>query len=319
MNHPSLVERPDTVALLEKLHEIAPYDEDISFNLLRFKYKNGATFAQKEAVYRPVLEFSSYQMFELSKSITDQPQEYEKLLLKAARLDPFSYYLLGNYFQERGNEQKAAAYLEQAIDLGPDPLSAAENAGWLIRYYLKKGDQVKASKLADLAGEVYSHAGLLAKAQFLEATGKPSEAFDWYSKIAERYDSSAEFLSFAYRYRIKTGDTRFDSKISGPMKELFPKGVEKVAFADLKSPPLDGALLEESNEFTERAGLKVGDVIVSLYGIRTHNFAQYVFARESVMNPRLDLVIWRKNQYLPLQASPPGRRFSLDFADYKAR
>ena len=39
MNHPSLVNRPDTVSRLEQLHALAPYDREISFNLLRIKYK----------------------------------------------------------------------------------------------------------------------------------------------------------------------------------------------------------------------------------------------------------------------------------------
>jgi tetratricopeptide (TPR) repeat protein len=315
-DHPSLVNRPDSVMLLEKLHVMAPYDGAIASFLLRKKYNGNATYAQAEAIYRPCLEFSSSKMVRLARTLKAEPQQYEDLMFKAAKLNPSLYFVLAEHFVGLGVEQKAAECAEKGIELGPDSLNAASVAVWLVPYYLKHEQKQKASDLADLAGEVYSHAGLRAKARFLEQTGKYDDAFEWYSKISERYDVTAEMLSFAYRYRLKTGDNRYERQVADAMQDLFPSGIENAALPDLRGSPVDGVLLKETNQKTVVAGLDRGDVIVSVNGIRTHTVGQYQFAMDVTTDPPIRLIVWRINQYLPLTGSPLGGRFDVNIADY---
>jgi len=316
MNHPSLVNRPDTVTVLEQLHARAPYDNDISFNLVRIKYHDQATFEQEEEIYRPVLDFASGQMYELSRKLTENPDQYEKLLSKAAAINPYRYYNLGEFFAGLDREGKAVFYLQKAMELCPDAVAAARQAGWLIKYYQRNGQIEKAQQLADMAGEVYSADGLTAKAEFLEFREKYGEAFEWYVKIEDRYEDSSPLLSFCTRYKNKTGDSRFDKEAQGRLKKIFPHGVEKINKHDLKGPPTDGLLLREGNDLTSHWGLKTGDVLVALYGVRIHNLEQYTCARDTTADSKLALIIWRDRQYIDLQASPPGRSFGADFAHY---
>jgi len=65
------------------------------------------------------------------------------------------------------------------------------------------------------------------------------------------------------------------------------------------------------------AGLKQGDVIVAIDGIRAHNFAQYSYVRDSKQSPELDLIVWQGSAYREIKASPPNHRFGVDFGDYK--
>src|SRR5205085_1036675 len=187
-----------------------PLRPEISFNLLRIKYKEKATFEQIEAIYRPVLDFASGPLYELAEKLITQPAQYEQMLSKAAAMRPAFYYTLGEYFADLKNDQKAAFYLEKGIELGGDAVAASYRAGWLIKYYQRMGENEKAQKLADFAGEVYSHRGLTAKAEFLEATERYREAFEWYAKIEERYEDSTPLVAFCVRYKATTGDKRFD-------------------------------------------------------------------------------------------------------------
>jgi hypothetical protein len=95
--------------------------------------------------------------------------------------------------------------------------------------------------------------------------------------------------------------------------------MEKVSLTDFSKPPGDGVLIQEQNDTLLAAGLKVGDVIVALGGMRTHTFAQYTFVRDLQTSPELDLIVWQGNAYHEIKASPPERRFGVDFGDYQSQ
>jgi len=319
MNHPSLIGRRDVIPLMERLHELAPYEDDLSFNLLRLKYHDKPTFEQMEQVYHPELEYNSFKMYELAKTITGKPEQYEKLMLRSAAIDPYRYYILGDFFQERDQDEKAAAYLEKAMALHPDSVAAASRSSWLIKYYQRKGMTSKALALADKAAEVYSYSGLEAKADLLESLGKYAEAWEYFLKLEERYERSDDLMAFIARYKAKTGNSRYDHELETRMGKLFPKGLEKVTLQSFRTPPSDGAIIKQENKLVSDAGLKADDIIVAVYEIRVHNLPQYSFARETSKAPEMDLIVWRQDHYLQIKCSPPGHRFNADFATYSAR
>jgi tetratricopeptide (TPR) repeat protein len=301
------------------LHVIAPYDRQITYRIFRYEYHEHPTCEQAEALYQAVLPYATYAMVRQAEIVADQPARYERLMSQAAGLDPARYFNLGDYFKERQQDDKAAGYFEKGNELDPDSVRASYYASWLIKYYLKKGDVGKAQSVADTAGEVYSSVGLGAKAEFFEATGKYNEAFEWYSKIEERYDDAGPVESFCMRYKTKTGDTRFDSYLQQRAAKLFPQGTEHVSLASFVDPPADGVLIAEQNDLVRAAGLKTGDVIVAVYGIRVHNFPQYSNARESTSEPELDLIVWQGNHYREIKLNLPGHRFGVEFASYRSQ
>jgi hypothetical protein len=146
--------------------------------------------------------------------------------------------------------------------------------------------------------------------------GKHEEAIEYGRKIKERYGHSDALLGFLTRYKATTGSTRHDSELNAELKKLFPGGIKKVTLSQLQGRPDSGVIIKEDNQLLQAAGLKNGDLIVALYGIRVHNFEQYGYARASTVDPQMDLLIWRKNQYLQVKASPPDHRFNADFATW---
>ena len=198
----------------------------------------------------------------------------------------------------------------------PDSVRVSSHAQWRVCYYLKKGQTDKAREIADFAGEVYSVAGLTAKGVFMEATTNYDGAFEWLAKIEEHYNEPGPLMAFCSRYKAQTGDSRFDSELQKRLKALFQKGMENISMNDFHAEPTDGVAINGQNDLVRSFGLRRGDVIVAVGGIRTHTFAQYSYIRDLQPSPKLNLIVWQDNTYHEIKASPPNRRFGVNFGDY---
>ncbi len=316
MYHPSLVNRPDAAAVLGRLHDLAPYDGTISYWLLKVSHHEQESYAQADEVYRPLLEYATGQNWQLAKYVTNDPPRYEQVMLRYAKLNPSGYFSLGRYFADRQEEEKAAGYYEKAVELDTDAVTMASYCEWLVNYYHRKGRLAEAEKLADRAAEVYSMAGLRTKARLMETLEKYDEAREYYSRIEERYEQAGPLVGFYVRYKAKTGNARFDPEVQKRLKTLFPRGIEKVGLPDFKAPPEQGVLIAEENELVQQAGLKKGDLILALDGIRVYDMTQYQYVRELTNAPQLTLLVWNGSEYSEKKASPPKRRFGAQFNDY---
>ena len=312
---PSLVERPDAAQVLGELHELAPYEEHISQQLLNLKYQGKETYAQVEEVYRPLLEYSSEENRNLASYAKSNPTVYEQVMLRNAKLNPGGYFTLAKYFADRKQDEKAARYYEQGIELDTDAVRMSLNCNWLVRYYFQKGEKAKAEALADRAAEVYSNAGLRAKADLMELEENYDEAFKYFLQIEQRYKQSGPLVGFCVRFKAKTGSYRFDDFIETRIKTLFPHGLEKVALSRFKSPPHQGVLIGGDNDALKQAGLKKGDVIVALDGLAVYDMTQYQYVRTRTNGP-MDLIVWNGNQYTTANANPSNRLFGVQFLDY---
>jgi hypothetical protein len=317
LHHPSLIDGPNSDERLENLREMAPYDSRLMDFLLKKKFGRHPTYGEAVALYGNILPYSLPAMRTVAGTASDQPQQYEKLMSQAGQLDPTCYEELGDYEVRRHNDDLAAQYLDQGCNADPDADHATDYAAWRVRYYLKKGNTEKARKIADFSGQVYSYYGLQAEGIFFETTSNYDEACDWYKKIEDRYHDFRPLVGFCIRYKMSTGDARFDTEVEKRLGNMFPDGVQKVSLADFpEEPPRDGVLIRSQNDLLTSSGLKAGDVIVALGGIRTHTLAQYEYVRYALTDPGLDLIVWQDNAYHEIKASPPNHRFNVDFVDY---
>jgi tetratricopeptide (TPR) repeat protein len=258
-------------------------------------------------------------MRKVAGTVLNQPDQYEPLLARSAAIDPSDYFTLADYFAARAQDDKAAQYYEQGNKLSPDPVDVAAHANWLIHYDLRHGRKEDARRLADLAGVVYSGAGLQAKAEFLEATGDYPGAFQWFSKIDERYGDATFVTAFVIRHKTETGDTQFDALAKDQLAKTFPRGIERVTMTEFKSAPADGVLIKTASDRAIAAGMRNGDVIVAIDGIRSHTYAQYLCGRQVKLDPEMDLIVWHGDRYTEIKTSPPNHRFGGDMGDYASR
>lgn len=316
LNHPSLTDRSDSPAVLDELHHRAPFDEDLNYYLLKFRFKEAPTYAQATELFGSSSAYSVQAMTWLAWSVKDQPDKYEYLMARAGEVNPSEYFSLADFFAARNEDDKACKYYEKGNAADPDAVRVAGHAGWLVKYYLKKGRIEDARRTADFGGEVYSFSGLQAKAEFLEATKDYAGAFQWYSNIEERYNDSGPLVAFCLRYKSKTGDARYDGEVQKRTNKVFPKGIEKVGLGDFSGPPADGVVFKEESDLMTGAGLHGGDIVVAIYGIRVHDVPQYEYERDNSSNPELDLIVWQRDGYHQIKASPPNHRFGVDIGNY---
>jgi tetratricopeptide (TPR) repeat protein len=316
LNHPSLIDRADVVPVCENLHKLAPCDCRISNFLLRKEYHDQATYEQAMALYQAELPYGVTAMEMVAGTMLDKPDEYQKLMLPAAQLDPRNYYVLADYSIGRHDDDKAADYLDQAAASDPDSVRVANHSVWRVRYCVKKGQMEKARQIAADGGEVYSATGLEAEGVYYEAIHDYAEAFSWYAKDEERYNDSGALMNFCLRYKQTTGGKEFDAELQKRMNKLFPQGMEKASLGDFHEAPADGVAFNGQSALLTAAGLKFGDVIVAVYGIRVHNTEQYMYGRLSKDTPELDLIVWQGGAYREFKPSPPQHLFGVDLANY---
>jgi tetratricopeptide (TPR) repeat protein len=319
LNHLSLVGRGDAAKWLDELHVRAPFDWNLNYYLLRNRFNNTPTYDEAVALFGASAAYNTLAMGWLARAVKDQPEKYEAVMLRSAAVDPRDYFALGDFFAARKEDDKAAGYYEKGGAASPDTIEMASHAKWLVHHYLARGKTQEARRVADFAGEVYSHDGLEAKAAFLEATKDYAGAFQWYSNIEERYEKSGPLIAFCLRYKAKTGDTRFDAEVKERTGKLFPSGFEQVTLASFSAAPADGVVLKENSELTRAAGVKASDVIVAIYGVRVHNVSQYEFKRDGSTDPELDLIVWQGGGYRVVKASPSNHLFGVDIGDYQKR
>lgn len=301
--------------------QIAPFDPELALIVLRSnqKRRNGgpSTLEEVQQIYGPLIEYSVLAMKAFAAKSTNNPVYFEKLLTKAAQSDPGTYWTMGNHYSHHGNESKALKYYELAVENSNNEVQLANQVNGLVQYYHRKGDLRKAETLADRAAEAYSHKGLGTRSDLYEVQGKWKEAYKVRKIIEERYKDSGQVVKFIIRYKAATGNTDLDHEGSKGEKAIFPNGKKQVALASFQGPPLLGVVLTDESAQMRNSGLKKGDVIVAIYGIKTDSEREYSFIRDGSGQKDLDVIVWNGEKYLALKANPPGKKCGVGIQDYK--
>jgi tetratricopeptide (TPR) repeat protein len=317
MDHPSLTGRKDMPQLMDKLHQLAPYDGRLTYHLIRIKYQNSLTYEQASELYAPLLDYSSRCLHAVACRAEYRQRDCEALLTRAVAMDTSFYAALGEHYLYYDQHDKAIKAFEKMVELDSDTVAGVDNAPWMVRYFFDHGMKDKAAAIADLGAEVYSYSGLRAKVLCLELSGKYDEALTWCKKIDERYEEKNEVAAFYARYKAATRSSKYDTVAVQSLKTLFPMGVERVTLNHFKTKPTRGVLLNGNSVLSRKAGLAKGDIIVALYGIRVHNFAQYEYARKATNEPEMQLIVWKPiGGYVEVKASPPDHRFEVEMGNY---
>ena len=304
--------------LLPELRKTAPYD----LRLLGLEESHSGPETKSaevlEARWGALRGYSVRAMKAVAEGERDHPEAYEALMLKAAALQPSSYWVLGHYFLKRDQRDHAMEYFERYVEKSEDRVAAVSEAGLLINYYLDKAQTEKARKLADEAGEVYSERGLVAKSWFHERLGELTESHAWLVKNEERYGETGALICFCQRQAANSIGTPMESVILDTLERLRPKHLKQVKLADCKGPPIDGVEFRLTTPITKLFGLGEGDVIVAVYGYQVHKVREYERLRDTQLRPDLDLIVWDGKTYREVKCDLADKDFEAPFSDYKA-
>lgn len=318
LNFPSFTGDHRDIKKVLKVHEMAPYDLGICKYIGRW-YTTNWTYEAANSTFGRLLPYSATAAACIADSQAGNPEQYEKLMKLAVKWDPSFYANLAQYQWNHGETNGAMKTYEQQEQFDPDAVALANLAERRVRYYLATGQKQKAKATADFAGEVYSARGLAAKALYMEETGDLAQAFDWYSKIEERYQRADELLYFCCRHTPSSGDADLDKRISHRLQTWYNER-EKVSLSNLSKPPTNGVAISSAGPILEKLSIKNGDIIVAARGIRIQNLTQYSLARDMDRAPELKIIYWQGSGYREATiALNAEHRLGAEVTNYNAK
>lgn len=272
-------------------------------------------------VPRPESAGKGNEMATLTQELAAQkdPAERRKIAQRMCDLSADRCLVLGSVLVQQGREAEAAAAYERAVERAEDRVAVSNQMDWLVDYYFRRGDKVKAERVARMAAEVYSGQGLLTMAELMDRMGRYQEAEDHYRKVKERYELDAPLKRFYVRYRHDVGGPLFAAEADAAMKELFPAGLQRVTRADFSLAPTDGVSVASSQEAQKLTGLAQGDVIVAIDGYRVRTVEQYRAIRGFRAPAKRPMMVWHLGAYVEMPDAPLFRQQGLVLTTFGAR
>ncbi|AHF91143.1 hypothetical protein OPIT5_13935 [Opitutaceae bacterium TAV5] len=316
----ALDHRSDQPAVFDDLLARAPYDAGIVKRVLYFRYKENIPESAAEKLYGPVLDYDAGAVACLVKITEKDPGKNIVWLEKAAKLDPFYFYKLAEYWVAQGDAAKAEDFYEKAFAQNADSVQAANKSFWLVNRYEDTGRSAQATRLADQAGQTWSHRGLETRAWLHERREEYGQAMKFYEAIHERYDSPEPLVAAALRIRAKTGDASWAERYARIIREMSPQDPEPVTVASLGSdPPVVGMRFTGDSELLRSSGLLPTDIVVAVRGYRVWGHISYSLLRDTEFGKPIALIVWRDGAYREVVApAVPNNLFGVGIADYKA-
>jgi len=156
-----------------------------------------------------------------------------------------------------------------------DQISMANASGWLVEYYERTGQLVKAMDLAQRSAAVYSGRGLATLAHLLERRARIAEAEEVFMAMSSRYpDLLSTLAGFLYRQAVTGKNAAYMARWKSIEKALFPNGLQPMATV-MTTKPENGVFVEEDSASSRRVRLQAGDIIVGVDGWKVENKQQY--------------------------------------------
>jgi S1-C subfamily serine protease len=151
-------------------------------------------------------------------------------------------------------------------------------------------------------------------ADLAEKTNRRLQAESTFATIAERY-ARLDVLYEFYARQVQAGHTGFAAKRDAVFARVFPNGFESVASLTA-SPPADGVLLRSVERDGQREGLRYGDIVVALDGIRTHSPTQLRIVALRGTDPKMQLAVFRRGVYLEIVCEFKDRHLPAEAVSY---
>lgn len=282
---------------IEGLRRLAPFNGNILLAYLGRKYQGKGDPAAIVQEFGTMAEYQVSALRRLGEGYKRDPARYRALLEKLCSFSADRCSDLGGYLVSIDAADAAAIAYQRAVDHGLDRVRVSHDTDWLVNYYQDRGEPVKALAVATLAAETYSAAGLATMARYQERLKEYDEAVKYYQRIAERYEDDSALSAFYIRYQASVGGGRFAAEAAAATHKIFPKGLQKIAPADLKGP-VQGIPIVNAGSVGESWGLRPGDVVVALDGYRVESHQQYGAIKAMSDDPKMRLLVSQGGKYL---------------------
>lgn len=232
----------------------------------------------------------------IANAMKDDPAAYSSAMEDVIELSPEHLFDLAAYSVNHDNLAQARSAYERWFAAGRDEVAIANSAEWMVRDYFLRHEYAKAAALADRAAQTYSYGGLVVRARLYDWSGDARSAERFYRMAAERYESPSDLLGFYIRQGRKGMD------VDRLMWKVFPGGLTPIVMPSLREAPKDGISVEIAGLIGERNGMRPGDIVVGVDGIRVQNMWQYHAAKTASTEPVVRYTVWRDLHYIEVPA-----------------
>lgn len=299
------------------LRAIAPFDYWVVWAYIwkLCDEKPVLNIVEREAGF--LLEYDTRLLRSMSRTWKRDLALYKPVTLKLCQLDPAEWPGYGEQLLALGDEQGALVAFRQMVQKTPDEVNISNSVDWLVDYEFEHGRKEEALRLARRAAATGSGAGYWILGRQLELRGRLDEAFGYMRAIQERYNRRSGMVAFYIRHRDYFRGKPVEAHVEPVLNEVFPNGLEEVAFPTLSGSPSDGVLVDETGPRVEAIGLKPGAVIVAINGTRVRNMEQYYCVSWANVDPRVQFIAWQDGRYIQAEATFKDRRLQVSMSDYK--
>ena len=299
---------------LDALRAIAPYERTFVSGSLERRYGLDVPL---DVVQRECADFAAYDLraaWKIARVAYREPDVYVPMLKNIAEtLNPDDYHFLGQYLAELHRDAEAEDAYVRYHRVATDPVEMANDAWWLILRYYETGRVPEALALGAKVADVGSSGGLLSYANILDLSGDLAGAEDLYRRNMERYGDKSFVLAFLKRHPER--DTRGEAAVL--TSAIFPSGVQPLAQPPTAAPD-KGLEITWAGIGGEREGLRKGDIIVALDGIRVEDPSQYTVMKHRVWTAPMRFLVWRDKSYVSVETRLRHRWVSNTINAYPA-
>jgi hypothetical protein len=295
----------DFIAHADAIHELSPWEPPITINwsIVRCHKIGGCTPQHERENFSAIADYNLTAMRKFAESGADPLDG----LKRVCELSGGDCSKVGDWLLRHDRFSEAAVAFQEFFDRDLDRVEASGGVEWLVRYYQKTGRTRDALRVADAAALVGSFGGMKALAGFLEREGNVNDAAKVYRGMSERYDDGTRLLAFLLRRADVTGVRPTAADYRSLLERYFGGDLEHVTTNGLTGPPAKGLFVRQTNEWDDKFGIRQGDIIVAVDGVRvwTRQQEQILYARS--FDAPLRYTLWRGNGYIDVQG--PFRQY----------
>jgi hypothetical protein len=295
----------DFAAHADAIHELSPWEPPITidWSIVRCRQNGGCTPQQERGNFAAIADYNLTAMRKFAGSGPDPAAGLKRL----CDLSGSDCWTLGDWYLRHDRFPDAAVAFQQFFDRDLDRVGASSGVEWLVRYYQKTGKTREALRVAEAAAQVGSFAGMKALAGFLERQGNINDAERVYRGMSDRYDDGTRLLAFLLRRSDVTGVPPTAADYRTLLDRYFGGDLERVTAAGLTGAPAKGLFVRQTNEWDDKFGIRKGDIIVAVDGVRvwTRQQEEILYARS--FDAPLRYTLWRGNAYVDVNG--PFRQY----------
>jgi hypothetical protein len=265
-----------------------------------------------KALYGPIAAFDLDAVSSIAEAAEkSDPAEFKAAASVRCELSIDQCGRLASYLKDHGQEEEAVRVYERWAGGARDRVGVANGVEWLVDYYADHGQRQKAISVARMAADVGSAGGLETMGHLLEKLGRDDEAERYFRQSYERYGHPGSLAEFLLRHldqpRLKASWTRL-------LAEVFPSGRRAVRQEEFGREQPQGAVIRFAAEESDDIGLKVGDVVVSVDGIRVESLNQLRIQRRMSKDASTEVVCWRSGviRRMPVSRAALGQQGFLE-------